>query len=61
MKKIRLTDPRNIDQQFRQNGCIMMFDEVEISELTSRGDIDPDSMHKSLFELAVKENVIRQE
>ena len=61
IKKIRLTDPRNIDQQFRQHGCLMMFDETEISELAGRGDLDPDHLHQSLFDLAVKEKVIQQD
>lgn len=59
IQKIRLTDPRNIDQQFRKHGCLMMFDETEISELVSRGEVQSDCLHKSLFDLALKENIIQ--
>ncbi len=61
IQKIRLTDPRNIDQQFRQHGCLMMFDESEISELINREELDADALHRSLFNLAIKENVIKED
>ncbi|TVQ01432.1 MAG: hypothetical protein EA359_13885 [Balneolaceae bacterium] len=60
IKKLRLTDPRNIDEQFRQNGCLMMFTGVEIEELIQRGDLDGKRLHRSLFRLAVKDGLIRE-
>ncbi|MCC5940311.1 MAG: hypothetical protein JJU37_02120 [Balneolaceae bacterium] len=59
IQKIRLTDPRNIDQQFRKHGCLMMFDETEITVLINRGEVQSDQLHRSLFDLALKENIIQ--
>ncbi len=59
IQKMKLTDPRNIDQHFRQNGCLLMFDENEINELTEREEIHPDELHKSLFEFAIQEKIIQ--
>ena len=60
IKKMRLTDPRNIDLQFREAGCLMMFTGEEIEELIRRGVINANKIHKSLFRLAVDEGVIKQ-
>ena len=60
IKKMRLTDPRNIDLQFREAGCLMMFNGDEIEELIKRGDINAENVHKSLFRLAVAEGVIKK-
>jgi hypothetical protein len=54
IKKLRLTDPRNIDEQFRQNGCLMMFTGREIEELIQRGDLDGKRLHRSLLQLYLK-------
>lgn len=58
LESLRLTDPRNIDQQFRENGCLLMFTGDEISSLIARGDLNPENLHESLFSLAQKEGVI---
>ena len=60
IKKMRLTDPRNIDLQFREAGCLMMFNGDEIEELIRRGDINAEKIHKSLFRLALDEGVIKR-
>lgn len=61
IEKMRLTDPRNIDLQFRQAGCLMMFTGEEIEELIRRGEVDSDKIHQSLFKLAIKEGVIKND
>lgn len=58
--KMRLTDPRNIDRQFREQGCLLMFTGDEIASLINRGELNGDDLHKSLFNTAVRENIIKQ-
>lgn len=58
--KMRLTDPRNIDLQFREAGCLLMMTGDEVDELLRRGDLQNDDLHQSLFELAVREGVIKK-
>lgn len=58
IEKIKLTDPRRLDLEFRENGCLMMFTGDEISELLNRGDLAETGLHQSLFELAAEEGVI---
>ncbi len=57
--EIRLTDPRNIDQQFLEKGCLMLFTGEEIDELLNRGEIVKKKMHKSLYNLAIREGYIK--
>jgi hypothetical protein len=57
--KMRLTDPRNIDAQFREKGCLLMFTGDEIASLVNRGEFDASDLHRSLFDAAVRENIIR--
>lgn len=61
IEKMRLTDPRNIDQEFRQNGVLMMFTGDEIQSLINRGDLERNNLHESLFQLAKREGVIKQD
>ncbi|WP_242979013.1 hypothetical protein [Rhodohalobacter mucosus] len=58
IEKLRLTDPRNFDLQFRESGCLLMLTEDEIEELIRRKEIDRDSIHESLYKLARQEGVI---
>lgn len=58
IEKMRLSDPRNIDEEFRKQGCLMMFTGDEIEELANRGDLDRSDLHLSLFNLAKREGVI---
>ncbi len=59
ISEIRLTDPRNIDQQFLEKGCLMLFTGEEIHELLKRGNIEKKKMHQSLYNLAIREGVIK--
>ena len=58
IEKMRLTDPRNIDLQFRENGCLLMLDGEEVEEIIRRGDADQDNIHKSIFQLASEEGIV---
>lgn len=58
--KMRLTDPRNIDLQFREAGCLLMMTGDEVDELIRRGDLLKADLHQSLFELALREGVIKK-
>lgn len=60
LEKMRLTDPRNIDQEFRQQGMIMMFTGEEIKSLINRGDLNRDELHQSLYHLAQREGLIKK-
>jgi hypothetical protein len=37
-----------------------MFTGDEIASLINRGELDAEKLHQSLFETAVKENIIKQ-
>lgn len=58
VEKMRLSDPRNIDLQFRENGCLLMLNGEEIEEIILRGDADRDNLHKSLYQLASEEGIV---
>jgi hypothetical protein len=60
IEKLRLTDPRNFDLQFKEAGCIMMLTGGEVEELIRRDALDEKNLHKSLFGLALKEGVIKK-
>lgn len=57
---LKLSDPRNFDQTLRDSGCLMMLTGDEMNSLVNRGDIDPDNMHESLVEIAIKEGVLKK-
>jgi hypothetical protein len=60
IEKLRLSDPRNFDRQFSESGCLLMLTGDEFNELVNRGEIDKASPHKSLFELAIGEGIIKK-
>lgn len=57
---LKLSDPRRLDQEFRDHGCLMLFTGDEIEELVSRGDLNRDDIHVSLYNRALEEGVIRR-
>lgn len=61
LTKMRLTNPRNIDHEFRQQGMLMMFTGEEIESLINRGDLERENLHKTLYQLALDEGVIKKE
>jgi hypothetical protein len=60
VSSLKLSDPRNFDQTLRDSGCLLMFTGDEMSSLINRGDIDPDNMHDSLVDVAIKEGVLKK-
>ncbi len=58
LEKLRLVDPRHFDTALDQAGCIFMLNNIEIEELTRRGEIDKNDLHTSLFELAKAEGML---
>lgn len=61
LTKMRLTDPRNIDREFRQQGMLMMFTGEEIESLINRGDLDRENLHESLYQLGLDQGVVKEE
>ncbi len=59
MEKLKLTDPRNFDSVLNEMGCVLMMSGDQIDELQSRGEIDPNDLHQSLVQLAVKEGIMK--
>lgn len=58
LEKLRLADPRNFDAALSGAGCIIMLNETEIDELSRRGELDPENLHESLYELAKNEGLL---
>ena len=58
VEKMRLSDPRNLDLQFRENGCLLMLNGEEVEEILRRGDADRDNLHESLYQLASEEGIV---
>lgn len=59
IEKMRLTDPRNIDLQFREAGCLLMMTGEEVDELIHRKELNKEQLHHSLYDLAIREGVIK--
>jgi len=60
-EQVKLLDPRNFDRSLRELGCLLMLTGDEVEELIQRKEIDPENMHASIFELALKEGIIKQD
>jgi hypothetical protein len=58
LEKLRLADPRNFDAALAAAGCIIMLNEIEIDELAKRGELNPQKLHQSLYDLASDEGLI---
>lgn len=58
ISKLAMADPRMFDSILNEMGCILMLSGTEISELITRGDVDPDSLHNSLYNLVKREGII---
>jgi len=57
--KLSKADPRTFDATLNEMGCILLLSGDEVEELERRGDVDSSNLHETLYELAVKEGVIR--
>lgn len=58
LEKLSMADPRNFDEELNRQGCILLLRGDEVEELINRGDINDTDLHKSLYELAVQEEII---
>lgn len=59
LKKLSLADPRRFDDELNKMGCILLLRGDEVEELINRGDIKNSDLHQSIYDLAVKENIIK--
>lgn len=59
LKKLSLTDPRRFDEELNKMGCILLLRGDEVEELIKRGDIQDSDLHKSMYDLAVEEGIIK--
>lgn len=58
LEKLSMADPRKFDEVLNQMGCILLLRGDEVEELINRGDITDNNLHQSLYDLAVKEEII---
>lgn len=58
LAKLSNADPRMFDAVLSEMGCVLMLSGDEIQELANRGEIDPNKLHESLFELTRREGLI---
>lgn len=58
LKELSMADPRNFDEELNKMGCILLLRGDEVEELIERGDVNDSDLHKSLYELAVREEII---
>lgn len=58
LKTLSMADPRNFDEELNKQGCILLLRGDEVEELIKRGDVNDSDLHKSLYELAVQEEII---
>ncbi|MDR8391348.1 hypothetical protein NC796_09380 [Aliifodinibius sp. S!AR15-10] len=59
LEQLSLADPRKFDEELNKMGCILLLKGEEVNELIKRGDIEDTDLHKSLYELAVEEEIIK--
>ncbi|WP_138431059.1 hypothetical protein [Fodinibius saliphilus] len=58
LEKLSNADPRKFDEVLNEMGCILLLRGDEVEELINRGDISDSDLHKSIYELAVEEEII---
>lgn len=59
LKKLSMTDPRNFDEELNRMGCILLLKGEEVEELIRREEIEDADLHRSLYDLAVREEIIQ--
>lgn len=57
--KLAKTDPRELDDQLDKMGCLVMITGEDLESLISEEDLSEPNMHQALYDLAVKEEVIK--
>lgn len=58
LKKLSMSDPRNFDEALNRMGCILLLRGDEVEELINRDEITDSDLHKSIYDLAVREEII---
>lgn len=58
LEQLSLTDPRRFDEELNKMGCLLLLKGDEVEELIRRGEITDSNLHKSIYELAVREEII---
>ena len=59
LEKLSMADPRKFDEVLNEMGCILLLRGDEIEELINRGEITDSNLHKSIYDLAVQEEIIQ--
>lgn len=59
LDKLSGADPRFFDAILNAMGCVLMLNQQEVDELVSRGDLQKDDLHSSIFNLARNEGIIK--
>lgn len=58
LEKLSKADPRKFDDVLNEMGCILLLRGDEVEELIKRDEITDTDLHKSLYDLAVREDII---
>lgn len=58
LEKLSMADPRKFDEELNRQGCILLLKGSEVEELIKRDEIQDTDLHQSLYDLAVKEEII---
>lgn len=59
LKKLSMADPRNFDEALNKQGCILLLRGDEVEELIERDEITDADLHQSIYDLAVREEIIK--
>lgn len=59
LKALSMADPRNFDEALNKQGCILLLRGDELEELINRGEIEDSDLHQSIYDLAVREEIIQ--
>lgn len=59
LKKLSMADPRNFDEALNKQGCILLLRGDEVEELIEREEITNSDLHQSIYDLAVREEIIK--
>ncbi|MDX1586109.1 MAG: hypothetical protein R3222_05175 [Balneolaceae bacterium] len=59
LKKLSMADPRNFDEALNKQGCILLLRGDEVEELIERDEITNSDLHQSIYDLAVREEIIK--
>ena len=51
-------EPQHFNVALQNEGCLILLNHEEATELVRRGELDFDNFHQSLFELAKKEGLL---